>query len=317
MLTIDNSQAAGTSILPEACAATEYEKTDRGFRLFQVRKIIPLFAMVLALFIVDSTLITDTADARSKRGGRTFKSAPKKSPTQATAPTTQNKKSGFGRGLLGGLLGGALGAMLFGSLMGGEGMGILPILLLAGVGFFMFRRFARARQNTAGPGGFGQTMHGNSSAPSFDPVQSVNQGLEQIRQTDPGFDTANFLETASDAFFQVQAGWMRRDLDSYRNLLGTQLAAEYEQHFAEMRSKGVINKLESIAIRKVDIAAAGSTGTEDFVTVLFAANLLDYTVDDTTGELVEGSKTDPVKFEEKWTFARPTGTNNWRLEGIE
>ena len=101
---------------------------------------------------------------------------------------------------------------------------------------------------------------------------------------------------------------MRRDLDSYRHLLGEQLAREYEEHFVEMRNNGHINKLESIAVRGVEIIQAGSDGREDFVTVLFTANLLDYTVDDKSGELVSGSMTDPVKFREEWTWARPTGT---------
>ncbi len=56
---------------------------------------------------------------------------------------------------------------------------------------------------------------------------------------------------------------------------------------------------------------------EDFVTVLFSANLLDYTVDDKNGELIDGSMTTPVKFDEKWTWARPVGTEQWKLEGIE
>ena len=69
--------------------------------------------------------------------------------------------------------------------------------------------------------------------------------------------------------------------------------------------------------RPPPVGAAGSDGREDFVTVLFVANLLDYTVDDSSGELVSGSMTTPVKFEEEWTWARPSGTQNWRLEGIK
>jgi predicted lipid-binding transport protein (Tim44 family) len=33
--------------------------------------------------------------------------------------------------------------------------------------------------------------------------------------------------------------------------------------------------------------------------------------------VVAGSMTTPVKFEEEWTWARPTGTQEWRLEGIK
>ena len=137
-----------------------------------------------------------------------------------------------------------------------------------------------------------------------------------IRQTDPGFDATHFIEVASDVFFKVQAGWMRRDIASYRHLLGDQLAAEYERQFAEMRQLGHINKLENISIRKVEIVAAGKENGEDFVTVLFTANLLDYTVDERSGALVKGSMTDPVKFAEEWSWARPFGTEAWKLEGL-
>jgi predicted lipid-binding transport protein (Tim44 family) len=141
--------------------------------------------------------------------------------------------------------------------------------------------------------------------------------MAEIRQTDPGFDENHFLEVASDVFFKIQAGWMRREIDTFRHLLGSQLASEYEGHFAEMKAKGQINKLESIAIRRVEIVEAGSQNGEDFVTVLFTANLLDYTVDDKSGNLIEGNMTEPVKFAEKWTWARPVRTESWKLEGIE
>lgn len=286
-----------------------------------MRNVTPVLVLLLALVFAGGTLMVDSADARSKRGGKSFKSAPKHK-TQHAAPAQQKKSGGFLRGLAGGILGGALGAMLFGSLFGGEGMGILPILLFAGLGFFLFKKFMRPRQqtSTAGagfPGTGGAGFAQDQAAPAPGSPQAVEQGLAEIRRNDPMFDPAAFLEIASDCFFQVQAGWMRRDLASYRNLLGDQLAAEYEEEFARMREKGIINKLESIAIREVNMAAAGCTGPQDFVTVLFRANLLDYTVDEATGEVVEGSKVQPVKFEEEWTWARPVGTNDWRLEGIE
>jgi predicted lipid-binding transport protein (Tim44 family) len=50
--------------------------------------------------------------------------------------------------------------------------------------------------------------------------------------------------------------------------------------------------------------------------VKFYANLLDYTIDETTGQVVSGSKTEPVKFEEYWTFTRPVGNNPWQLSAI-
>ncbi len=296
-----------------------------------ISKISPMCLLLLTFFLIDTSMSVQTVDARSRMGGRMFsRPAPKKAPVQQnmkqTNQSTQQNKGGFGRGLAGGLLGGALGAMLFGSLFGasGQGMGILPILLLAGVGYFLFRRITArpgAGHHSAGgasPGMFsmpGQQNQGVAQETSHN-LTPVEQGIEEIQQSDPHFDSAHFVEVASDVFFQVQAGWMRRDLDSYKHLLGEQLANEYSNHFREMRENGHVNKLESIAIRKIEIVNAGSDGSEDFVTVLFTANLLDYTIDEKSGELVDGSMTTPVKFAEEWTWARLSGTENWLLEGI-
>lgn len=297
------------------------------------QKLTPILLVLVTIFLVGGTVLTENADARSKGGGKSFRSAPTTAPKQTTATTqsAQKPKSGsFAKGLAGGLLGGAIGGMLFGSMFGagGSGMGILPLLLLAGVGYFIYRKMMKGNrpgysQGQAGygsqqgqPGGFEQPAAG-TPPPMPGSVMGVEAGLDEIRRTDRNFDINYFKEIASDVFFQVQAGWMRRDLDSYRHLLGEQLASEYEGHFAEMREKGVINKLESIAVRKVEICDAGNTGTEDFITILFTANLLDYTVSDTTGDLVEGSMTEPVKFAEEWTWARPVGTEDWKLEGIK
>lgn len=298
-------------------------------------KLAPLLMMLIALSFIGGGLLVDDADARSKMGGKSFSSSPSKAPTTAARPAaTPNRPGGsFSRGLMGGLLGGALGGMLFGSMFGagGSGMGILPLLLLGGIAFFLYKKFAKSRQGgyqSANPysrqanqptGLFGGGFE-NSAQPPPPPVigeNLVDDGLSQIMQYDRDFDPAHFKEVASDVFFQVQAGWMRRDLASYRHLLGDQLAGEYEGHFAEMREKGQINKLESIAVRTIEIVQAGSDGREDFVTVLFTANLLDYVVDDKTNELVSGSMTTPVKFKEEWTWARPVGTQNWKLEGIK
>jgi predicted lipid-binding transport protein (Tim44 family) len=295
------------------------------------KQLAPFFMLIIAFSLVEGGLNADYADARSRGGGRSFKMSPKKAPAKTTQGVKKQNSGGFGRGLAGGLLGGALGGMLFGSMFGagGTGMGILPLLLLAGGAYYFFRKMKRPTQNSYSPqnqtsgqqgsGMFGGGVGGGASGmpamtESMDPVE---EGLSQIRQTDRSFDPDYFVEIASDVFFKVQAGWMRRDLDSYHHLLGDQLAREYEGHFAEMRQKGQVNKLESIAIRGVKIVEAGSDGVEDFVTVQFTANLLDYTVDDKTDELLEGSMTEPVKFDEKWTWARPTGTEEWKLEGIQ
>jgi len=303
-----------------------------------MKRCAPFLLIFFALTFMEAGITADYSEARSMSGGRSFSSRPtsRPAPSQMNQGQPQGQPGGFGRGMMGGLVGGALGGMLLGSLFGasGSGMGILPLLLLGGAGYFLYKRFANRPAAPSGSGrqaplgsnlfqGGSGSGFGSSVPPVPPPVPPIHEtntvegGLAGIRLTDPDFDEKPFLEVASDVFFKIQAGWMRRDLSAHGHLLGTQLAAEYERHFAEMRAKGHLNKLESIAVRRLEIAAAGSENGEDFVTVLFTANLLDYTVDEKTGALVEGSMTEPVKFAEQWTWARPVRTQNWRLEVIE
>ncbi len=305
-----------------------------------MKRCTPFLLVFFALTFMEAGITSEYVEARSQSGGRSFSSpATRQAPQQSTSKLNQGQpaqQGGFGKGLMGGLIGGALGGMLLGSMFGasGSGMGILPLLLLGGVGYFLYKRFANrptAPSSTGfqpppepnrfqGAGGLFGGGAAPTSPPPISPIRemdNVEAGLAEIRMTDPGFDDKHFLEVASDVFFKIQAGWMRRDLSSYRHLLGDQLANEYERQFVEMKAAGHLNKLESIAVRRLEIAAAGSENNEDFVTVLFTANLLDYTVDEKTGALVKGHMTEPIKFAEKWTWARPIRSENWRLEGIE
>jgi predicted lipid-binding transport protein (Tim44 family) len=84
----------------------------------------------------------------------------------------------------------------------------------------------------------------------------------------------------------------------------------------DLKGKKQINRLENIAVRMVDVSEAWQEAGKDFITVRFYANLLDYTTDEMSGAVVAGSKTDPVKFEEFWTFTRPVGNNPWQLSAI-
>jgi len=305
-------------------------------KMMSLRTIMIVLSLLVVSPLVGSVSLPETAEARSFKGGRMFKpSTPAyKAPSQKQQPgasqqAAPNRTGGLGRGVAGGLLGGAMGALLFGSLfgMGGQGIGLLPILLLAGVAFFFYRSYTRSqtmRQAAVGPPSGSSSrvntdfeIGGGAASPPPPAVDPVQDGLTQIRRTDPGFDETYFLEVASDVFFQIQAGWAGRDLSTYRHLLGDQLAAEYAHHFDEMRAAGRVNKLDNVTVRSVEIVAAGSRDGEDFITVQFTAALLDYTIDELSGEVVDGSRTNPVKFAEHWTWARTVGTENWRLEGID
>jgi predicted lipid-binding transport protein (Tim44 family) len=232
------------------------------------------------------------------------------------------------RGMMGGLAGGFLGSMLFGGLggmgsggLGGDGgFGLLDIILLGGLAYLGYRFFMKRRQEPAAwaPQGAGTTPGPYAAPAAVADTAGGNRdkGLEYIRRMDPAFDAKGFGETASDAFFRLQGGWTRRDLSPVSGLLTDEMRATLQADADALKAKGQINRLENISVRNVEITEAWQESGQEYVTVLFQANLLDYTTTE-AGKVLSGSDAVPVKFEEFWTFTRPVGPGAWRLSAIQ
>ena len=301
-----------------------------------------IIALAPVLLVTDAWARAGGGSSGGSRGSRSYSSPARPAPTPATPsqPTSppssfqQPQRSGWGAGLMGGLagfaLGGLLGSMLFGHGMGG-GIGMLEILLIAGGAFLLFRMM-RSRQSTSEPS-YNQGAGGGQwqsqpppqpyQAPSYQaqPVQTVggdlDRGIANIRQMDAGFDPARLSDIASDIFFKVQAGWMNRDMREAAAVVTPEMSDILQKDCDRLRGQGRVNRLENIAVRSVDVTEAWQESGQDYVTVHFLASLLDYTVDERSGQVVEGNRSEPVKFEEFWTFVRPVGPNPWRLSAIQ
>jgi predicted lipid-binding transport protein (Tim44 family) len=308
---------------------------------------------VLALIAVTILPVLWTAEAWARAGGggssgsrgsRSYSSpaAPSSSPGSSSVnrpapppPTSYQQPApvsrpgwGFG-GMLGGLLlGGLIGSLFFGGGMGHGGIGLLEIVLV-GVLAYVAISFLRRRQSApAVPAGYADPGEPPASwrpepapstavldAPSAD--TDLARGVSHIRQMDPRFDPARFTEPASDIFFRVQAAWMARDMDGVRPVLTEEMGASMQAQCDQLKAQRRVNRLESIAVRAVDVTEAWQESGRDFVTVRFLASLLDFTTDESGAQVVEGSRTEPVKFEEYWTFTRPVGPGAWRLSAIQ
>jgi predicted lipid-binding transport protein (Tim44 family) len=233
------------------------------------------------------------------------------------------------RSLAGGIMGGVLGGMLFRSLgfagPGGMGGGIGPfeILLLAGICYLIYR-FVKKKREYALAAPSGQSFYQRESVTPVsygyqpaEPVSSdVDAGLAHVRQMDPSFDERRFNDTVMDIFFRIQGSWMNRDLSPVSGLLTEEMKGIFQEDLGRLLAEGKVNRLENIAVRNVEIAEVWQESGQDYITASIYANLLDYTTDDATGKVVSGSRTEPVKFEEYWTFTRPVGDNPWRLSAI-
>jgi predicted lipid-binding transport protein (Tim44 family) len=278
------------------------------------------------------------------RGSRSFSSpsrsssapspsSPSMAPSQPMTPQMPGQQPSMWRSLAMGVAGGFLGSMLFSGLshgmgmggFGGSGFGLVEILLLGGLLYFIYRFIKRRSQVESPAGAYRQTGtfpsagreagFADSSRDQGNAEGDAQAGLRHIRQMDPAFDEARFSDLCMDNFFKIQGAWINRDTTVVRNILTEEMFGILHTDAEKLKAEKKINKLDNIAVRSVEITEAWQERGMDFITVRFLASLLDYTVSE-SGELLSGSKTEPVKFEEYWTFTRPVGNNSWQLSAI-
>lgn len=231
-------------------------------------------------------------------------------------------------------MGGLLGGMLFRSLgFGGDlrteesgGIGLFEIVLigalLLGVYWYFKKRRQAALANAYDQSSMGtaepsrQISYGQSYEQPREEEQDLEKGVSFIRQMDPSFEEKKFQDLCMDHFFKIQGAWANRDMSGVKGLLTEEMTGILRGDAEKLKSERKMNRLDNIAVRSVDMVEAWQESGRDYITVRFYANLLDYTVDETSGQVVSGSKTEPVKFEEYWTFTRPVGNHSWQLAAI-
>jgi predicted lipid-binding transport protein (Tim44 family) len=228
-------------------------------------------------------------------------------------------------------MGPSLNAMPGSGSMGSGGIGILEVLLIGGLIFLIFRLLIQKAAARSIP----DSQSGMSTGKTFESESGPSGAEELMRKAraereytpqnrfesapPPAEDHAEPMssETAMDLFFQVQAGWMNRDLNSIYSILDYEARDYLDHEIARLKSRGVINRLENIAIRSTDVVESWRDGNRNYSTIRFSANLLDYTLDEKTQQVIEGSKTQPVKFEEYWTFSKNVFDSQWKLSAIQ
>ena len=282
-----------------------------------------------------------SSPARPSPASPTTPSSPSRSMSQPAAPMAPQRPSFFGGGLMGGIagfaLGGLLGSMLFGGMGGGlghggfGGIGLMEILLIGGgiVLLIMFLRRRRAETPApayAGAGGqasaYGAMDQGGGTStitPEMPAAQEgdLARGLGHIRSMDATFDPATVTDTARRMFQGVQQAVTMRDIAWIREHLGNEIYGVLQDQCDRLRTAKRTNRVEKIEIGGADVTEAWQESGQDFVTVRLTGSMLDYTVDDASSNVVEGSQSARSDFDEYWTFMRPVGPNRWKLSAIQ
>lgn len=191
------------------------------------------------------------------------------------------------------------------------GLGILVVVLLVA------RRRLGARSPAPYRAATAATRSGaEAAAPEPSAASDLDRGVQDIRGTDANFDPSRFAGYTGMTFRDVHTAWMTRDMASLRPRLTAELYGALEAQCERLRGAGRSNCVGAVDVH-AEITEAWQESGRDFVTAFIAGSMIDYTVDDASDAVVDGSRTLPRAVHEFWTFTRPAGLNFWMLSAIQ
>jgi len=304
--------------------------------ILQWRILLSLFfclALALAPSLAEaragSSYSSGGGSSMGSRGTRTFENngaAPvtrSMTQTPSTSPLA-GAGVGAGAGALGGgsffqrhpfmtgLAGGFLGSMLFSGLGGGIGGighvfgGLLTVLIIGLLIFFVIRLFSGRGFSFAGAGGGMPLSAGAAAAPA----------PQRYRGHDTTVGDAD-LTAFQGIHAAVQEAWGRGDLGKMRQLMTPEMLSYFNEELTRNTSQGVQNVVSDVRLLKGEITESWEEGDLQYATAFMRWSSIDHVVRlGQPDQVVSGDPRTPSESEEMWTFVRRRG-GNWLLSAIQ
>jgi predicted lipid-binding transport protein (Tim44 family) len=146
-----------------------------------------------------------------------------------------------------------------------------------------------------------------------DPATPLGQRMARMREIDPTFDVARFLDGADKAFRIIVGAFANGDRTALRSLLSDDTYRAFAQAIEAREAAGHVQVSEIRGMETVAVEEAELRGTIALVTVRFVSDQISLTRDK-DGHPVAG--TDAVtEITDLWTFERDLATRDptWRL----
>lgn len=300
--------------------------------------------LLLAMMMVAGSLALTVTDADAKRiggGGSIGRQSSNVTQRAATQPSnTSNvnqarpaapaaapaaippKPASPWKGIVGGLIGGALLGAMFSHLGLGAGLAsalgsILPMLLLAGVAFFLYRMF-QSRKGAATPSAFAQQSYAGVPSNSLPEIGSrlepqafqggASASASGVSNAAPwgvpaDFDVPGFLRNAKTYFIRLQAAWDKADINDMREFTSPEMYAELK---LQIQERGASANVTDVVTIDAELLGLEQVGNDHLASVQFS------------GMIKEAQNAPAEAFREVWNLSKPVnGQGGWVLAGIQ
>ena len=194
---------------------------------------------------------------------------------------------------------------------GGSGAGFLTFIIIVIAICLIIWLILRHYRNKAERQSVEGTLVDNLPPPTrYDEVErwqqddaQIEAALNDIRQRDPAFDQAHFIDRVQTAYNILNLAWVKGDLAPALPFLGEGEANRLTMQLEGDRALNRRNVMEDMVISGVRIVRVEKNGAGDVLTARIDASAADYYIDTRTGKDIDGWH-HPRPYTEYWTFAR-------------
>lgn len=141
----------------------------------------------------------------------------------------------------------------------------------------------------------------------FDPNREANV-LSQVKETDKLFNRDDFVSWAGDLFVKLQYAWSDRDLETIRSFETPELFEQSATQINRYIANKQINKLERVSVNKCRLYEFSQSGDKESLSVILESKMIDYIIDETSGNVIRGDKNANKVNAYVLTFVRAKGT---------
>ncbi len=160
-------------------------------------------------------------------------------------------------------------------------------------------------------------MQGGNVPGATRTAQSLLKPIESYKTLDENFSPEDLKEQLQNLYFKMQDCCVKRDVEPIRPYFADALWQQFDRQVKQLRQMRRTNYVERIAVLSVDLRGWYQDKGEDVIVAEIYARITDYTVDDNTGKVILGSKTQEKFMTYEYSLSRPIGmkTEPWK-EGV-
>lgn len=131
--------------------------------------------------------------------------------------------------------------------------------------------------------------------------------MSSYRRLDPGFQEDDLTAKISNLYVQMQNAWTGKDIAPIRPHCTDRFYTQMERQLEQKCQRHETNYVERIAVLGVTLDGFTQSGGNDVIYATVRTRIIDYTLNDDTGELVSGSRTQEKFMTYEWELVRQSG----------